>query len=323
MNTSIIRSPSTYNSGRPKRIILSIDGGGVRGAVVARILNHLEIELSRRGINKPLYKLFDFFTGTSTGALIACGIGHMKMSAANLSDNFYNHKTAEKIMKKTIVDRIFGIVQGCPKYNGKGKREVLNEVVKMKKFQDTENMVMIPVYDITTQNPVFFKSWKPSRASLLNVLDASSAAPAYFPSVEYIPGRWGVDSSIFAHNPSLCAYVEMLKLFSVKDDIRILSLGTGFGVSKSLKRETQSWGGIEWMVQGDLMDMIMDAPMESEDYQITNLCKINNHRYLRIDSEIDGVHLDDCDKETIEKLKEHGDDIWREKRDEILSLILD
>src|SRR5690606_26960734 len=54
--------------------ILSIDGGGIRGLIAARILVTLEAKLQARTGN-PDTKLADYFdliAGTSTGGILAC-----------------------------------------------------------------------------------------------------------------------------------------------------------------------------------------------------------------------------------------------------------
>ena len=49
--------------------LLCIDGGGMRGAIPARVLTHFET-LS----GKPIAELFDFISGTSTGGILALGL---------------------------------------------------------------------------------------------------------------------------------------------------------------------------------------------------------------------------------------------------------
>src|SRR5450432_4171345 len=61
-------SASSHKSPAPIRI-LSIDGGGIRGIIPARILAHIE-ELT----NRPIASLFDLVAGTSTGGILALGL---------------------------------------------------------------------------------------------------------------------------------------------------------------------------------------------------------------------------------------------------------
>src|SRR5690348_18029822 len=50
--------------------VLSIDGGGIRGIIPASILAALE-----RCTGRELHQVFDLIAGTSTGGIIALGIG--------------------------------------------------------------------------------------------------------------------------------------------------------------------------------------------------------------------------------------------------------
>ncbi|MDE5110482.1 MAG: patatin-like phospholipase family protein, partial [Trichodesmium sp. St7_bin2_1] len=50
--------------------ILCLDGGGIRGIMPARILQKVEERLG-----SPLKNHFDLIAGTSTGSILAIGIG--------------------------------------------------------------------------------------------------------------------------------------------------------------------------------------------------------------------------------------------------------
>ena len=50
--------------------VLTIDGGGIRGIVPGVILNELQKRLSQ-----DIWQAFDLIAGTSTGGIIALGIG--------------------------------------------------------------------------------------------------------------------------------------------------------------------------------------------------------------------------------------------------------
>ena len=57
-----------------KKIILSIDGGGIRGIVPGQILIHIE-HLLKEIFDDSTYKIadhFDLIAGTSTGGILAC-----------------------------------------------------------------------------------------------------------------------------------------------------------------------------------------------------------------------------------------------------------
>ncbi|MFX4589173.1 patatin-like phospholipase family protein, partial [Acinetobacter baumannii] len=61
---------------RPFRI-LSIDGGGICGILPASIL----AEFETRFLNgQPVARHFDMIAGTSTGGIIALGLGHGKLA---------------------------------------------------------------------------------------------------------------------------------------------------------------------------------------------------------------------------------------------------
>jgi patatin-like phospholipase/acyl hydrolase len=54
--------------------ILSIDGGGIRGLIPAKVLMELERELDTTESGKRLHEHFDLICGTSTGAILAIAI---------------------------------------------------------------------------------------------------------------------------------------------------------------------------------------------------------------------------------------------------------
>ena len=55
--------------------VLSIDGGGIRGIIPARILQHIEEQT-----DKSICHLFDLIAGTSTGGIIALALTRPKRS---------------------------------------------------------------------------------------------------------------------------------------------------------------------------------------------------------------------------------------------------
>lgn len=82
--------------------ILSIDGGGIRGVIPAKILCDLEEEaIKKDGPEARLCDYFDLVCGTSTGGIIAIGIA-LGMTAKEIL-NLYMKNATKIFPKKNIL----------------------------------------------------------------------------------------------------------------------------------------------------------------------------------------------------------------------------
>ena len=70
--------------------ILSIDGGGIRGIIPAKILALAEEELNRTGKTGKIADYFDLICGTSTGGIIAIGLA-LGMPASEILSFYLDH----------------------------------------------------------------------------------------------------------------------------------------------------------------------------------------------------------------------------------------
>jgi patatin-like phospholipase/acyl hydrolase len=109
--------------------VLSIDGGGIRGIIPAIILGELQ-----KRLEKDLYRIFDPIAGTSTGGIIALGIGtgcnNGQPYSPNELVNLYvqNGPTIFKKGLLTPEKELF-----CPKYSPDALEKILARF-----FQGTE-----------------------------------------------------------------------------------------------------------------------------------------------------------------------------------------
>lgn len=302
------------------KYILSLAGGGIRGAITVSFLKHLQTFLKYYNGN-TLYDQFDIFTGSSTGALICGGIAYGQLDAFELVNRFYTYDVAKTIMNKTWTDYLFGFIQNRPKYDGVGKRKVIESITRGRLVRDTQKDVIIPIYDITKEDPVFIKSWdtQTNKLYIADVLDATSAAPCYFPSVEYKPGSWAIDGSVISHNPAMIAYLEAKEKYP-GEEIVILSIGTGQGFPDRIGRESQHWGSLEWAINGNLFDLVINAPMEADIMQIEKLTKLNGDKIIHIDGYVRHTSMDDISEKNIEILKEVGTQLWEGSKDKVKEL---
>src|SRR5205807_2091391 len=109
--------------------VLAIDGGGIRGIIPAVILGELQ-----RRLAKDLCNAFDLIAGTSTGGIIALGIGTKCNSGGPYSpDQLVDLyvKNGPAIFKKNWLTTVKELVR--PKYSSDSLEAVL-----AKFFQDTD-----------------------------------------------------------------------------------------------------------------------------------------------------------------------------------------
>ena len=169
--------------------ILSCDGGGTRGLITASFLKKMEEELNIKCCDK-----FDMFAGTSIGGLNACSLGVLGDTAQKLQE-YYTLKNFKLLMNKSIVDKTLGLVQPWPKYDGKGKTHMLKEIFGNVCIEESKKDVIIPTYDIGNRMAYVYtpfsetQSTQSTQTTLWEILDATSAAPAYYPPVK-INERW-------------------------------------------------------------------------------------------------------------------------------------
>ena len=292
--------------------LLSLDGGGIKGILIAQFLYRLEEELG-----KSIYDLFDFFAGTSTGSFIVAAIVYRKMSPLEILEDLYTPENARKMMTPTWGHRIFGAFR--PKYCGESKRELLKRYFSDQTISDTEKYVMFMGFNLTRKQPQKFTSWEEIKSKeilILDSLDISSAAPSYFPSVQYGTNKeWGVDGAICSNNPTDIAYAEAIKLFPNKN-LKILSIGSGMAYPDNPDEgeESQYWGSIQWMTQGDLMGLLMESGVHEK---MEIFSKALGHEYIRINTLLENTAIDDVSEKNIKILREIGDIMWENHKHEI------
>src|SRR4051812_48639128 len=120
--------------------ILSLDGGGVRGAFTAVLLRRLEEKYPNFLSN------VDLFAGTSTGGIIALGL------AAGLSpgDLVYLYKTyAQEIFSDSLWDNIKDLGGAIGAKYGNGRlRSVLTRYFGPRPLKSLKAKVLIPTFDL-------------------------------------------------------------------------------------------------------------------------------------------------------------------------------
>lgn len=253
----------------------------MRGIVPAMILMEVEARSGR-----SISEMFDLIGGASTGAILAAGVcvkddsGGPKYTPADILQVY--EQQGPNIFTEDLFRSITRWFYGS-KHSEAPLEKVLEYYFGCSQLQDTLTPLMIPAYNITSGEPVFFKSWVAKDRSLLlkDILRAATAAPTFFtPKRLKIAGKCGVwedallyDGALFANNLACCAHADALRMFP-DDDIHVLSIGTGH---HRVFSDDESPGILPFA--DTLVQMVYSASEDVVDYQMR---KIMTDRYTRI-----------------------------------------
>lgn len=245
--------------------ILAIDGGGVGGILPARLLEQLSAKDPR------LIKNADLVAGTSTGGLIALGLG-AGLAPADLCALYQQH--AKDIFagryRRNLVERAF-----MAKYVPDGLRTAVQAIAGDRTLAQLDaKPVLVPVTALLRPDAkhrpagVFLSTafrltgndalekYASGRWACVDVALSTAAAPTYFPAHEVDDpagrGRWLCwDGGLVANNPALAAVGEVFRLEladrnadvradqTQTPDVRVLSLGTGY---RDIRINAGDWG---------------------------------------------------------------------------------
>ncbi len=294
-----------------RKYILSMDGGGVRTIASITFLKRLENELGVK-----IHDKFDYFIGTSAGAISCLALAVNKFSTVDLED-IWAPRNLKKTMQSSSWELKLGLLQSNPKYTSEGKREVLSKYFGNSVLGDASKPVAALSYDIEKRTPVLFKSYseEDKNLSCVDIGDATSAAPIYYPTAK-VGDRYLIDGAIVANHPVLHGYIEAKKLFP-ESEIRVLSIGTGLS-KRSLNGEASiKWGIVGWLMH-DLFGLMVESSL---DHELAG--ELIGEHYLRVNSSINLVNrrLDDRSTSNIERVVHMGETWWEDFGDKAIKLL--
>lgn len=280
------------------RLVLSIDGGGIRGILPGRLLQAMQED--------GCYPLFDMIAGNSTGGIIACGL--VSGIPAKTMVSLYTDHGGAVFQSRPLGGVMF------PKYSADPLENFLKLTLGTRKLSDATPELLVPSYCVQLAFPWnidgvpsataswFFKSWdaksgKSHDTPLWQVARATSAAPTYLPTANLDLG-WFVDGGIFANNPALCAYAAATRLWP-GEDIKVLSIGTGAKITALDGKSSAGWGAIAWAQE--IASVFMDGAADATTYILET---IMGDKLLRCEIQLEGCSdaFDDASAQNIANL---------------------
>ena len=290
--------------------VLSIDGGGIRGVIPAAVLTEIE-----RRTGRTVSELFDLVAGTSTGGIIALALtapgehGAPRWRASDLLELY--RREGEHIFSRSVWQRITsaeGVLD--EKYPADGLEAALSKYFGDARLRDALTPVLVTAYELERRKPFFFRS---RRAAADPVYDfpmreaarATSAAPTYFEPPLLVNEADGeryalVDGGVFANNPSMCAYAEILSE-DRRADVLVVSLGTGQLNRPIHYADAKDWGLLGWARQ--IFNVVLDGVSDTTDYELEQVLGPERHARLQIELIGASDDLDDASPQNIANLE--------------------
>jgi predicted acylesterase/phospholipase RssA len=247
------RIPQDWPKDRRFRI-LSLDGGGIKGLFPATVL----AELERRYLGgESVAGYFDLVAGTSTGGIIALGLG-AGLKASELAA-VYERRGTEIFPEPTRspVGRMRAWWRAKRHYlhyhyERDALENILIGILGNKPLGDSVVRLCIPAFEGKHSEVFVFKTphhrdYKFDRFEpMVKVAMATSAAPTYFRPLE-VNGYTLVDGGVWANNPVMLAVIESLICFHVgRDQIDVLSLGCGEDPYVVTQAQMDAGGKLAW-----------------------------------------------------------------------------
>jgi uncharacterized protein len=312
------------------KIILSLDGGGIKGIVQATILDYIERKVQEiLGDSRVrLGNTIDLVAGTSTGSIIGAlmllpadkNIFFSKYTMQEILNMYFSF--GENVFKNNFLHNlksVWGIIG--PKYPDSNIDIPLLLQLDHYKLKDLIKPCLFTGYDIDKRKVNIYtnhdKEHKYADYYIKDVVRGSTAIPSYFSPAYFRDGidiNTIVDGGVFAGNPSFIAYIEAFKTFYENNsesktispqDITIISIGAGKANRVSYPySKTRRWGKAQWLLP--VLDVLMSSSSEVIDYEMSMLFKsfgkLENYKRLNPPLVYTTGNATDSSKENIANL---------------------
>lgn len=285
--------------------VLAIDGGGVRGIFAAAVLSGLEEDLGR-----PVVEVFDLIVGTSTGGIIALGLG-AGLSPTEILDFYVTEKDA-------IFPSAFGWRKVRQLFVAKYQSGPLEAALR-RAFGDTllgESRVplVIPSYNLGENDVYLLKSphherlRRDHKMPMWAAAMATTAAPTFFPAFR-LPGDHVrlVDGGVWVNNPAMVGVTEAVSMFGRSlDEIRLLSVGTTTSTMTRRSRLDNA-GLLRWVRSPNVVEVLLNGQSTGAFTQVQHLIGPENARRLNPPAPDELAALDKCDaRDLVAKAAHHS-----------------
>lgn len=269
--------------------ILALDGGGLKGAFTASAIATWENQTGRRIVDH-----FDLIAGTSTGGILALGLG-LGLSGQEIL-NFYRQRGPVIFPVTRIRGRAWHTVRHivCPKYS----QEILLRELQTAFYKNGNSIqlkdslcrLVIPTYHAVSGTSHQFRT--PHHPDLTADADteaahaalATAAAPTFFSAAKIanmVAESSYFDGGVWANSPAMAAIIEAVCFLGRPlERIDVLSVGTT-EEPFTARQQTRS-GIVGWLWKKRILELLMNVQQESSLRLARHL--VSDARFLRVNT---------------------------------------
>jgi len=248
--------------------ILALDGGGIKGAFTAAVLATWEQQTGLRIVDH-----FDLIAGTSTGGILAIGLG-LGLPAKQILD-FYKKRGPTIFPVTSFASKLRYKIRHL--FRPKFSQEILLRELEKAYYgrnssillKESKCRLLIPSYHAVAGASHIFRTphhqlfTGDANTDLAHVALATAAAPTFFCAAKVgnmISESTFFDGGVWANSPAMAAIIEATCFLNIPlDRIDVLSVGTTdepFTVRKQKRSGISGWSM-------KLVNLLMNAQVES------------------------------------------------------------
>ncbi|KAF8852713.1 hypothetical protein BDZ45DRAFT_807214 [Acephala macrosclerotiorum] len=303
--------------------ILTLDGGGIRGIVELEVLSEIQRNLGQL----QLASFFDLIVGTSTGGIIAIGIGVKNWSIDECIPKFEEVcSTVFKPRFMPAVRQITSTIFHTSKYKTKPFDEVLKEAFghdqlfggKCEEPKYQRKVAVVSTYGTGHQAVILTNYNRPKKVAepdykferpqdgygemkTWEACRATSAAPTYFkPFHNLRTSHSYLDGALYYNNPARVAHQERKLLwpdFETHAPDILLSIGSSCAPRSKHERDVRNVNTRVYRVALNRFDNILDAQHAWDQFEqeVREPFQGSKGPYIRLNPELKSkkVKLDD------------------------------
>jgi predicted acylesterase/phospholipase RssA len=316
---------------------IAIDGGGIRGLIIARALKTLQTELDCKPlINHPRIRIL---AGTSTGAILTGALA-LGMEADAIADVY--REVGQQVFPrltpawfpgwlKGVVELLFTFFRRSLYSNQKlisVLRKVIGErtgnpdftLADLNERIGPDKVLILTVVNITERRTHFLKSDSPADGQwkLWEAILASSSVPPSLPvwARNESGGQYYTDGGVGSYcNPAYVVAKEATVFRGYRpSEVSILSFGTGWLNAANFKKQypsPTSWRGLEWAINAP--SLFVADTIRTQSLDILENLGTNAIDFRRFQFELEKDFATDTyqDDKTYNDMKQMGDELGK------------